>query len=230
MARSKKYRQVVEAVENNRLYELEEAVELVKQVSCTKFDGSVDLAVNLGVDPRHADQNVRGAVSLPHGLGRKVRVIVFAKGEKAAEAEQNGADHVGSDDLAEKINGGWLDFDSVVATPDMMKLVGKLGRVLGPRGLMPNPKLGTVTFEVAKAIRELKAGRAEFKCDKAGIIHTSAGRVGFQAAELVANIRAVIDELLRLKPASAKSTYLKRIAITPTMGPGIAVNPLRFRR
>lgn len=228
--RSKKYRQVVAAVEKDRLYELEEAVELVKRVSCTKFDGSVDLAVNLGVDPRHADQNVRGAVSLPHGLGRKVRVIVFAKGEKAAEAEQSGADHVGSDDLAEKINGGWLDFDSVVATPDLMKLVGKLGRVLGPRGLMPNPKLGTVTFDVAKAIRELKAGRAEFKCDKAGIIHTSTGRVGFPATELIANVTAVIDELLRLKPASAKSTYLKRIAIAPTMGPGIAVNPLRFRR
>ena len=230
MARSKKYRQVAEAVENDRLYELEEAVELVKQVSCTKFDGSVDLAVNLGVNPRHADQNVRGVVSLPHGLGRQVRVIVFAKGEKAAEAEQNGADHVGSDDLAEKINGGWLDFDRVVATPDVMKLVGKLGRVLGPRGLMPNPKLGTVTFEVAKAIRELKAGRVEFKCDKAGVIHTSTGRVGFPPAELVANITTIIDELLRLKPAAAKSTYLKRVAIAPTMGPGIAINPLCFRR
>ena len=230
MARSKKYRQVATAVERGRLYELEAAVELVKQVSCSKFDGSVDLAVNLGVDPRHADQNVRGAVSLPHGLGRSVRVIAFAKSDKAAEAEQHGADHVGSDDLAEKISGGWLDFDSVVATPDMMKLVGKLGRVLGPRGLMPNPKLGTVTFDIGKAIRELKAGRAEFKCDKAGIIHTAAGRVSFPPAELMANITTIIDELLRLKPPAAKSTYLKRIAIAPTMGPGIAVNPLRFRR
>ncbi len=230
MARSKKYKQAVKSVERNRLYELEEAVELVKRVSCTAFDGSVDLAVNLGVDPRHADQNVRGAVSLPHGLGRKVRVLVFAKGEKAAEAEQSGADYVGSDELATKVNDGWLAFDRVVATPDMMKLVGKLGRILGPRGLMPNPKLGTVTFEIAKAIRELKAGRAEFKCDKAGIIHTSAGRIGFPPAELVANITAIIDELLRLKPAAAKATYLRRIAIAPTMGPGVAINPLRFRR
>ena len=228
--KGKKYRTVVEKVSGVRLRELEDAVELVKTVSYSKFDGSVDLAVNLGVDPRHADQNVRGAVSLPHGLGKKVKIVVFAKGEKAVEAEQAGADHVGNDDLADKIKGGWLEFDHVVATPDMMKLLGKLGRILGPRGLMPNPKLGTVTFEVAKAIAELKSGRAEFKCDKSGIIHTSVGRVSFSVVDLVANIKTVIDELLRLKPAAAKATYVKRIALSPTMGPGIAVNPLPFRR
>lgn len=228
--KGKKYQAVVEKVSGIRLRELEDAVELVKTVSYSKFDGSVDLAVNLGVDPRHADQNVRGAVSLPHGLGKKVKIVVFAKGEKAVEAEQAGADHVGNDDLADKIRGGWLEFDHVVATPDMMKLLGKLGRILGPRGLMPNPKLGTVTFEVAKAITELKSGRAEFKCDKSGIIHTSVGRVSFSVADLVANIKTIIDELLRLKPAVAKATYIKRIALSPTMGPGVAVNPLPFRR
>lgn len=228
--KGKKYRAVAEKVSGARFRELEEAVELVRKVSYSKFDGSVDLAVNLGVDPRHADQNVRGAISLPHGLGKEARIIVFAKGEKAVEAEQAGADQVGSDDLAEKIKEGWLEFDHVVATPDLMKLLGKLGRILGPRGLMPNPKLGTVTFEVAKAITELKSGRAEFKCDKSGIIHTSVGRVSFSVADLVANIKTIIDELLRLKPAAAKATYIKRIALSPTMGPGIAVNPLPFRR
>lgn len=226
----RKYRQLASARERNRLYELDEAVKLVGQMSYTKFDGSVDLAVNLGVDPRHADQNVRGAVSLPHGLGRKARIVVFAKGEKAAEAEREGADHVGTDDLAQKITAGWLDFDHVVATPDLMKVVGKLGRILGPRGLMPNPKLGTVTFDVAKAIQELKLGRAEFKCDKAGIIHTSVGRASFPATELQDNIVAVMEELMRLKPAAAKSTYLKKLSISPTMGPGLALNPLRFRK
>lgn len=228
--KGKKYREVAKKISAGHLRELEEAVELVKTVSYSKFDGSIDLAVNLGVDPRHADQNVRGAVSLPHGLGKKARIIVFAKGEKAIEAEQAGADQVGSDDLADKINGGWLGFDHVVATPDLMKLLGKLGRILGPRGLMPNPKLGTVTFEVGKAITELKSGRAEFKCDKSGIIHTSVGRVSFPVADLVANIRTIIDELLRLKPSAAKATYLKRIALSPTMGPGVAVNPVPFRR
>ena len=228
--KGKKYRAVAGKTSGRQLRELEDAVEMVKTVSYSKFDGSVDLAINLGVDPRHADQNVRGAISLPHGLGKSVKIIVFAKGEKAVEAEQAGADHVGSDDLADKIKGGWLEFDHVVATPDMMKLLGKLGRILGPRGLMPNPKLGTVTFEVTKAINELKSGRAEFKCDKSGIIHTSVGRVSFPVADLVTNVKTIIDELLRLKPAAAKATYIKRIALSPTMGPGIAVNPLPFRR
>ena len=226
----KKYKLSASVVEKSKLYDLEEAITLAKKSSYSKFDGSLDLAVNLGVDPRHADQNVRGAVSLPHGLGKKATVVVFAQGEKALEAEKAGADHVGTDDLAKKITDGWLDFNHVVATPDMMKLVGKLGRVLGPRGLMPNPKLGTVTFEVARAVSELKLGRAEFKCDKAGIVHTSVGRVSFANNDLSENIVAAIDELTRLKPASAKSTYLKKISLSATMGVGVVLNPVRFRR
>lgn len=225
----KKYRIAVSVVERGRLYSVEEGVALAKKSSYSSFDGSIDLAVNLGVDPRHANQNVRGAVSLPHGLGKKARIVVFAQGEKALEAEQEGVDFVGADDLAAKISGGWLEFDHVVATPDMMKIVGTLGRVLGPRGLMPNPKLGTVTFSVAKAIRELKLGRAEFKCDKAGIIHTSVGKVSFSDTNLKENVVAAIEELVRLKPAAAKATYLKRVSISPTMGAGIALNPAQFR-
>ena len=226
----KKYRIAASVVERGRLYSLEEGVALAKKSSYSSFDGSVDLAVNLGVDPRHANQNVRGAVSLPHGLGKKARIVVFAQGEKALEAEKEGVDFVGADDLAAKISGGWLEFDHVVATPDMMKIVGTLGRVLGPRGLMPNPKVGTVTFAIAKAIRELKLGRAEFKCDKAGIIHTSVGRVSFSDSNLKDNVVAAIEELVRLKPAAAKATYLKRVSISPTMGAGVALNPAQFRK
>lgn len=226
----KKYRIAASVVERGRLYSVEDGVALAKKSSYSSFDGSIDLAVNLGVDPRHANQNVRGAVSLPHGLGKKARIVVFAQGEKVLEAEKEGVDFVGADDLAAKISGGWLEFDHVVATPDLMKIVGTLGRVLGPRGLMPNPKVGTVTFALAKAIRELKLGRAEFKCDKAGIIHTSVGRVSFPDTNLKDNVVAAVEELVRLKPAAAKATYLKRISISPTMGAGVSLNPAQFRR
>ena len=225
----KKYRQVCEKVDRNKAYGLEEALNLVKDTSYSKFAGSVDLAINLGVDPRHADQNVRGATPLPNGLGKQVRIVVFAKGQKAVEAKEAGVDFVGADDLAEKIQGGWLDFDQVIATPDMMAVVGKLGRVLGPRGLMPNPKLGTVTFEVVNAINELKAGRAEFRVDKAGIVHTIVGKVSMDTDKLAANVNAVIDALLKAKPSSSKGTYLKKIALSATMGPGVSVDPIPFR-
>lgn len=227
--RGKKYRKISELIDRNKSVNLDEAVGLVKKTSYSKFEGSVDLAVNLGVDPRHADQNVRGATPLPHGLGKQVRIVVFAKGQKAVEAKEAGVEFVGGEDLAEKIQGGWLDFDQIVATPDMMAIVGKLGRVLGPRGLMPNPKLGTVTFEVVNAINELKAGRAEFRVDKAGIVHSMIGKVGMEPVKLVENATAVIDALLRAKPSTAKGTYLKRITISATMGPGVRVDPLPFR-
>lgn len=225
----KKYRQVCEKLDRSKSYNLDEALALVKETSYSKFPGSVDLAINLGVDPRHADQNVRGATPLPHGLGKQVRIVVFAKGQKAVEAKEAGVDFVGADDLAEKIQSGWLEFDQVIATPDMMAVVGKLGRVLGPRGLMPNPKLGTVTFEVVNAINELKAGRAEFRVDKAGIVHTIVGKVSMETDKLAANVNAVIDALLKAKPSSSKGTYLKKIALSATMGPGISVDPIPFR-
>jgi len=227
--RGKKYRQVLAKVEPTKLYPLEEALKLVKETSYTKFEGSVDVAINLGVDPRHADQNVRGATPLPHGLGKTVRIIVFAKGQKAIEAREAGVEEVGGEDLAEKISGGWLEFDQVIATPDMMAVVGKLGRVLGPRGLMPNPKLGTVTFEVVNAIKELKAGRAEFRVDKAGIVHTLVGKVGMDGEKLKANIETVIDALVKAKPSTSKGTYLQKIAVSATMGPGVKVDPAPFR-
>jgi large subunit ribosomal protein L1 len=228
--RGKKYRAMAGQVDRTKLYALADAVGLVKKTSFSKFDGAVDLAVNLGVDPRHADQNVRGATPLPHGTGKSVRIVVFAKGEKAVEATKEKVEFVGGDDLAEKITGGWMDFDQVIATPDMMAVVGKLGKVLGPRGLMPNPKVGTVTFDVVKAIRELKAGRAEFRVDKAGIVHAPVGRVSMDPVHLEENIKAVIDALTRAKPASAKGTYLKRIAVSATMGPGVRVDASPFRQ
>lgn len=227
--RGKKYRLVAEKVDRNKQYPLDEAVALLKEVSYTKFDGTVDLAINLGVDPRHADQNVRGTTPLPHGLGKTVRIIVFAKGDAAIQATAAGVEHVGGDDLASKITGGWLEFDQVVATPDMMGVVGKLGRVLGPRGLMPNPKLGTVTFEVTKAINELKAGRTEFRVDKAGIAHCPVGKAAFPADKLAANIRAVLEAVLRAKPSTAKGMYLKKISVSSTMSPGIKIDPAPFR-
>jgi len=227
--RGKKYRKVVENLDLARVYPLSEAIELAKKTSYAKFEGSLDIAVNLGVDPRHADQNVRGAVPLPHGLGKTVRIVVFAKGQKAVEAKEAGVDFVGADDLAEKIQGGWLDFDQVIATPDMMAVVGKLGRVLGPRGLMPNPKLGTVTFDVVDAIKQMKAGRAEFRVDKAGIVHAPVGKKGMDSDKLQGNIEAVIDALTKAKPSTAKGTYLKKISVSSTMGPGIKVDPHPFR-
>jgi large subunit ribosomal protein L1 len=225
-AHSKRYRAGLDSIDRSRLYGLEEAVGLLKDCPGAKFDESVDIALNLGVDPKHADQMVRGAIVLPHGTGRSVRVLVFAKGDKEKEAQDAGADYVGAEDLAKKIQDeGWLDFERVIATPDMMSVVGRLGKVLGPRGLMPNPKLGTVTPDVGRAVSESKAGKVEFRVDKNGIIHASIGRKSFEAAKLADNATAIIDAVLKAKPAVAKGTYLKKIAISTTMGPGIRVDP-----
>lgn len=216
-------------IDRLRRYTLEEAVELVKSANYAKFDESVDVAVNLGVNPAHADQMVRGTVSLPHGTGKTLRVLVFAKGDKEIEARDAGADFVGSDDLVAKIQGGWLDFDTAVATPDMMGLVGRLGRVLGPRGLMPNPKTNTVTFDVATAVKELKAGRVEYRVEKSGIIQVPVGRKSFDADKLKENVQAVMDSLNKAKPSSAKGTYIKAVTISTTMGAGVKVDPVLFR-
>jgi large subunit ribosomal protein L1 len=222
--RGKKYIQRAEKVDKLSRYNFEEAVHLAIDGSDAKFDETVDLAVRLGVDPRHADQMVRGTVGLPNGSGKKVRVVVFAKGEKEKEAMDAGADFAGGDDLAKKIQEGWLEFDKTVATPDMMGTVGKLGRVLGPRGMMPNAKLGSVTFEVAKAVKDIKAGKIDFKVDKTGIIHASMGKVSFGVPKLVENIAAFFETILRLKPPSSKGTYFKSIAFSSTMGPGVKVD------
>lgn len=207
-----------------RPYDLAEALKLAKELSFTKFDESMDIVVRLGVDPRHAEQNVRGTVALPHGTGKTVRVLVFAGGEKVKEAEAAGADHVGGEELAEKVQGGWTDFDAVVSTPDMMKVVGKLGRVLGPRGLMPNPKTGTVTFEVGPAVEAIKAGKIEFRVDKAGIVHAPFGKVSFSEDQLRDNATAVISALMKAKPAAAKGKYVKSISLSSSMGPGIRID------
>lgn len=211
-------------VEAGKEYSLEEAVKLVKEACYTKFDETVDLALNLGVDPKKSDQMVRGTVVLPHGMGKKVKVLVFAKGEKEKEARDAGADFVGAEDMVEKIQKGWLDFDNAVATPDIMGIVGKLGKVLGPRGLMPNPKLGTVTFDVAKAVKEIKAGKVEYKTEKAGIIHVPIGKVSFDAEKLLDNARVIIDAVVKAKPGTSKGKYLKKIAVSSTMGPGVRVD------
>lgn len=221
----KKYQDVEKLIEKNKLYEPKEAFELVKQTGTAKFDETVEVAVKLGVDPRHADQQVRGTVVLPHGTGKDVKVLVFAKGEKAAEAEKVGADYVGADDLIEKIQGGWLDFDVAIATPDMMGVVGKLGRILGPRGLMPNPKAGTVTFDVGRAVQESKAGRIEYRVDKAGSIHAPLGKISFEAEKLYENFDALLGALIKAKPAASKGQYIRQIYIAATMGPGIPINP-----
>src|SRR3989442_15214119 len=218
----KKYRKAAELVNREKKYSVEEAFSILPKLKISeKFDESVDVAVRLGVDPKHADQMVRGAVNLPHGTGKTVRVAVFAKGDKAKEAQDAGADFVGADDLVNKVQSeNWLDFDAAVATPDMMGLVGKIGRVLGPRGLMPNPKVGTVTFDVAKAVRELKGGRVEFRVEKAGIVHARIGKASFGAQKLRENGWALLELLQKLKPASAKGQYMKSIVISTTMGPG----------
>jgi large subunit ribosomal protein L1 len=216
-------------VNSTKQYSLTEASALLKEVSYTKFDATIEVAMNLGVDPRHADQNVRGAVVLPHGLGKKTRVVVFAKGEKIREAEEAGADFVGGDDIAQKIQGGWLDFETVIATPDMMGVVGKLGKVLGSRGLMPNPKTGTVTPNVKQAIQEAKAGRVEFRVNKAGIIQAPAGRVSFDPQKIEENVRTVIDAVVRAKPAAAKGTYMKSVYICSTMSPSIRLDVSSFK-
>ncbi|MCZ6549671.1 MAG: 50S ribosomal protein L1 [Deltaproteobacteria bacterium] len=227
--RGKSYRDAVGKVDRNRKYNLQEGVQLVKETAPAKFDETVELAVRLGVDPRQADQNVRGAVVLPHGTGKTVRVLAFAKGEKEKEAQGAGADVVGGEDLIKKIREGWLDFDKVVATPDMMASVGKIGKILGPRGLMPNPKVGTVTAEIGRAVREIKAGKLEFRVDKAGIIHLPIGKVSFNQDRLFENASAVLATLVRSKPASAKGNYIRGVALCTTMGPGIKVDPSQLR-
>lgn len=227
MAQGKRYLEAAKAVEAERLYEPEEALALVKGGARAKFDETVEVAVRLGVDPRHADQAVRGAVVLPHGTGKTVRVVVFAKGDKAREAEGAGADVVGAEDLVERIQGGWLDFDAAVATPDLMGMVGRLGKVLGPRGLMPNPKAGTVTFDVAHAIQEIKAGKIEYRTDKAGIVHAPLGKASFEPEKLAENYRVLMDALLRSKPEASKGQYIKGVTLSSTMGPGVKVNPGR---
>jgi len=227
--RGKRYVEAAKKIDRLKKYPFKEALELAIDSLYVKFDASVDISVRLGVDPRHADQMVRSTVSLPHGIGKPVRVIVFAKGEKEKEALEAGAEFVGSEDLSEKIQKGWLEFDKAVATPDMMGIVGKLGRILGPRGMMPNAKLSTVTFDVARAVSELKAGKIDFKVDKAGIIHSSIGRVSFGVDKLLQNTAFFLDTLVRLKPPSSKGTYLKSIAISTTMGPGIKVDAVYVR-
>jgi large subunit ribosomal protein L1 len=226
---SKKYKQAIEMYDTTKAYQLDEALEILMKLPKAKFDETVEVAINLGVDPRHSDQMVRGSVTLPHGTGKPVRVLVFAKGEKEKEAFEAGADYVGAEDLVEKIQQGWLEFDKAVATPDIMGLVGKLGKILGPRGLMPNPKVGTVTFDVAKAVKELKAGKIEFKVDKAGIIHAPIGKVSFGKEKLKDNFMALLDMVIKLKPASSKGIYLKKCSISSTMGPGIKLDPVALR-
>jgi large subunit ribosomal protein L1 len=222
----KRFRKGQEAIDSARLYALPEAMALLKSVAATKFDETVDVAINLGVDPRHADQMVRGAIVLPHGIGKSARVLVFAKGAKEKEARDAGADFVGGEDLAKKITDeNWLDFERVIATPDMMGVVGRLGKVLGPRGLMPNPKLGTVTMDVATAVREQKAGKVEYRVDKSGIIHAVIGKRSFDAEKLVDNASALLGAVLRARPASAKGIYMKKVSISTTMGPAIRIDP-----
>jgi large subunit ribosomal protein L1 len=219
--RGKKYLNALKLVDRKKRYSIDEAIDLVKQTSYTKFDGSVELSVRLGIDPKKSDQMVRGAVVLPHGIGKERKVLVFAKGEKEAEAKEAGADYVGGEELIKKIQEGWMEFDTVIATPDMMPAVGKIGKILGPHGLMPNPKTGTVTFDVAKAVKEAKAGKVEFKTDKGGNVHVVVGKVSFNKEALKDNIKAVIDTLIKLKPASSRGSYLKSVTLSATMGPGI---------
>ena len=228
-AMGKSYRKVFEKVDRNQRYQLEDSLKLVKETARAKFDETVDMAIRLGVDPRQADQNIRGTVALPHGMGKTVRVLAFAKGEKEREAQEAGADFIGSDELIKKIGEGWLDFDKAVATPDMMAAVGRIGKILGPRGLMPNPKTGTVSLDIGKAVREIKAGKLEFRVDKAGIVHVPVGRASFSAEHLIDNARMVLLTILRAKPASAKGNYVKGVTIATTMGPGIKIDLAQIR-
>ena len=224
MATTKKLKEALAKVDRSKSYPLTDGLELVKSAAFAKFDETVDLVVKLGVDPRHADQMVRGAVVLPNGLGKDVRVLVFAKGEKEREAREAGADYVGADDLVAKIQGGWFDFDTAIATPDMMGVVGKIGKLLGPRGLMPNPKVGTVTFDLARAVKESKSGKVEFRVEKAGIVHAPVGKVSFPAETLRQNIVALVEALQKAKPSAAKGTYMKKISVSSTMGPGVTID------
>ena len=227
--RGKKYLEAKSKGDRNKRYDLEERVKLLVEASYAKFDEGVDLAIRLGVDPKKADQMVRGTAVLPHGTGKKVRVLVFAKGQKEKEAQDAGADMVGADDLIEKISKGWLEFDKAIATPDMMGSVSKLGKILGPRGLMPNPKVGTVTFDLERAIREIKAGKVEFKVEKAGIIHLPVGKVSFGFDRLLENVKTLLEVILRAKPPTSKGVYLRSIALSTTMGPGVKIDPMNVR-
>ena len=224
MATGKQFKASKDKVDRTRIYTVDEALALVKETAYAKFDESVDVSVKLGVDPRKADQMVRGAVVLPNGLGKTIRVLVFAKGEKVLEAQEAGADYVGGDDLVEKIKGGWFEFDTAIATPDMMGTVGKIGKLLGPRSLMPNPKVGTVTFEIARAVNEAKSGKVEYRVEKAGIVHAPVGKVSFDAEKLKGNLVTLMDALFKAKPSTAKGTYVKKVTISATMGPGVTID------
>ncbi|MFJ7978491.1 50S ribosomal protein L1 [Peribacillus sp. JNUCC 23] len=226
--KGKKYLEAVQLIDRTKAYSVTEAVELAKKTSFVKFDATVEVAFRLGVDPKKADQQIRGAVVLPNGTGKTQRVLVFAKGEKVKEAEAAGADYVGDSEYINKIQQGWFEFDVIVATPDMMGEVGKLGRVLGPKGLMPNPKTGTVTFDVTKAVNEIKAGKVEYRVDKTGIIHAPIGKASFEDSKLVENFTTIYDTLMKVKPAAAKGTYMKNVSVTTTMGPGVKVDPSSF--
>ncbi len=223
--RSKRYLEAVEKFEREKKYEAKEAISIAKDLASANFDETLEVATNLGVNPKHADQNVRGTVVLPNGTGKDVTLLVFAKGEKAREAEEAGADFVGSEDLAEKIEDGWLDFDLAIATPDMMSVVGKLGRILGPKGLMPNPKAGTVTFDLEQSIKEFKAGKLEYRVDKNGVIHVPFGKASFEDEELIENFKTLLDTLVRERPAAAKGRYLRSVTVSSTMGPGVRIEP-----
>jgi large subunit ribosomal protein L1 len=225
----KKYLDALTKVDRNQRYLLEDSLRLAKETARAKFDETVEMSIRLGVDPRQADQNIRGTVTLPHGMGKAVRVLAFAKGEKEKEAQEAGADFVGSDDLVKKITEGWLDFDKAVATPDMMAAVGRIGKILGPRGLMPNPKTGTVTMDIGKAVKEIKAGKLEYRVDKAGIVHVPVGKASFGSEQLIDNAKAVLGSILRAKPASAKGNYIKGVTVTTTMGPGIKIDLAQIR-
>lgn len=225
----KSYRDALAKVDRNQRYLLEDSLRLAKDTARAKFDETVEMSIRLGVDPRQADQNIRGTVTLPHGMGKAVRVLAFAKGDKEKEAQDAGADFVGSDDLIKKISDGWLDFDKAVATPDMMAAVGRIGKVLGPRGLMPNPKTGTVSMDIGKAVKEIKAGKLEYRVDKAGIVHVPVGKASFGPEQLIDNAKAVLMSVLRAKPASAKGNYVKGVTVTTTMGPGIKIDLAQIR-
>jgi large subunit ribosomal protein L1 len=227
--KGKNYRAALNKVDRNQRYLLEDSLRLAKETAHAKFDETVEMAIRLGVDPRQADQNIRGTVTLPHGMGKSVRVLAFAKGDKEKEAEDAGADFVGSDELIKKISDGWLEFDKAVATPDMMGAVGRIGKILGPRGLMPNPKTGTVAMDIGKAVKEIKAGKLEFRVDKAGIIHVPVGKASFGPEQLIDNAKAVLGSIIRAKPASAKGNYIKGVTVATTMGPGIKIDLAQIR-